>query len=70
MALDPLVNCLRLQCLLKGIEQVQGLVSPRCLLIFESYSAFLEPVHKRPHDTVGRLLLESFSGFYEPGSSW
>lgn len=30
---DPLVNCLRLQDLLRGIRQVQGPASPRCLPI-------------------------------------
>lgn len=30
---DPLVGCLRLQCLLGGIKHVQGPVPPRCLPI-------------------------------------
>ena len=30
---DPLVNCLRLQRLLRGIKRVQDPVSPRCLPI-------------------------------------
>ena len=34
---DPLVNCLRLQCLLRGIKQIQGPASPRRLPIIADH---------------------------------
>ena len=34
---DPLVNCLCLQCLLRGIKQIQDPASPRCLPIIADH---------------------------------